>query len=120
MAVADLLVEMTRKDLKILKKLYALNGTPQNYVSYTTIDNYIRWFERDSHLKHIKIYCFNGNFSDGTFVIIVSSNFRLFHIFFSKIRKFAQKVSFFSFRMDVMCTLTHYQNHTKISHVCWN
>lgn len=72
MAVADRLFEITRKDLEILKKLYAINGNAQNYVSYTTIDNYLRWFEKDSHLKHVKIYCFNGNFSDGTFVIIVS------------------------------------------------
>lgn len=72
MTVADRLVEITRKDLEILKKLYALNANAQNYVSYTTIENYLRWFEKDSYLKHIKVYCLNGNFSDGTFVIIVS------------------------------------------------
>lgn len=73
MAVADRLVEITRKDLEILKKLYALNANAQNYVSYTTIENYIRWFERESYLKHVKVYCLNGSLSDGTFVIIVSS-----------------------------------------------
>lgn len=71
MAVADRLVEITRRDLEILKKLYAINGSAQNYVTYTAIDNYIRWFEKDSQLKHIKVYCLNGNFSDGTFVVIV-------------------------------------------------
>lgn len=74
MAVADRLIEITRKNLEILKKLYALNGCAQSYVSYTTIDNYIRWFKQDSHLKHINVYCLNGNFSDGTFIIIVSLN----------------------------------------------
>lgn len=95
MAVADLLVEVTRKDLEILKKLYALNANAQNYVTYTALENYIRWFEKDSYLKHVRVYCLNGSFSDGTFVIIVSRIFWL-SFFYFHFRKFAQQFRFSS------------------------
>lgn len=93
MAVSDRLVEITRKDLQILKKLYALNANAQNYVSYTTIENYIRWFERESYLKHVKVYCLNGSFSDGTFVIIVSLQLLILFSSFSPllVQKYPQK-----------------------------
>lgn len=119
MAVADRLVEITRKDLEILKKLYALNANAQNYVSYTTIENYIRWFERESYLKHVKVYCLNGNISDGTFVIIVSFLF-LNSFFFLFSGKFCSKISIFACRIDAMCMLTHFRSRAKISRDCSN
>lgn len=69
--MTDRLVEIQRKDLSVLCDLYIQSGT-KNYISYTTIDNYIRWFQQDPNVKHIKVFCLNGDFSDGTFVITVS------------------------------------------------
>lgn len=72
--MSDSLVEIERKDLRTLKQLYAPDGI-KSYIAYTTIDNYIRWFEQNSNIKHVKFFCLNGDFSDGTFVVTVSLKF---------------------------------------------
>lgn len=69
--ITDRLVEISRENLPTLKSLYISNGK-KNYVSFMAIDNYIRWFEQDPSLKHVKIYSLNGDFSDGTFIITVN------------------------------------------------
>lgn len=69
------LVEICRKDLPILKNLYSPNGVKNSFLAYLVIDNYIRWFKENSNLKHVKFFCLNGNFSDGTFVITVRMTF---------------------------------------------
>lgn len=68
---SDSLVQIEQKDLPILKELYAPDGI-KNYIAFTTIDNYIRWFEQDPNIKHVNFFCLNGDFSDGTFVVTVS------------------------------------------------
>lgn len=65
------LVEILPEDWKNLQKLYTRKEL-RNGVTFCTIGNYIRFYEQDSKIKHIKFYCLNGNFSDGTFVVIVS------------------------------------------------
>lgn len=70
--MTDRLVEVDRKDLPKLKELYTPDGS-KSYIAYTTIDNYIRWFEQNPNVKHINIFCLNGNFDDGTFVVTVTS-----------------------------------------------
>lgn len=77
--MTDQLVEIQQKDLSFLCNLYIQNGQ-KSYISYMTIDNYIRWFKLDPNVKHIHIYCLNGDFSDGTFVITVGSYFFLTRI----------------------------------------
>lgn len=67
----DNLVEIAKKDLQTLKELYTLNEKKYG-ISYTTIDTYIRWFEKDPNLKHVRFVCLNGEFSDGTFVMMVN------------------------------------------------
>lgn len=69
--MTDQIVEIDKKDLPALKELYIPDGV-KNYIAYTTIDNYIRWFEQDLNIKHIEFFCLNGDFSDGTFVVTVS------------------------------------------------
>lgn len=69
--MTDHLVEIEQKDWPNLKNLYTSNDS-KNYIAYTTIDNYIRWFEQDPNIKHVHFYCLNGDFSDGTFVVTVS------------------------------------------------
>lgn len=62
------LVELNQKDLRILQDLYATKAN--SYIGYMTISNYIRWFEQDENLK-AKVLCLNGDYLDGTFVVIV-------------------------------------------------
>lgn len=66
----DKLTEIDRKDLPLLKGLYTPDGS-KCYTTYTAIDTYIRWFEQDPNVKHIKFFCLNGDFSHGTFVVTV-------------------------------------------------
>lgn len=68
--MSDCSVEIDRDDLIALKNLYLSDGS-KSYIGYTTLDNYIRWFQQDPSVKHIKVFCLNGDFSDGTFVITV-------------------------------------------------
>lgn len=67
----EYLVEIESKYLPDLKKLYALDES-KSYTAFTTIDYYIRCFELDPNVKHINVYCLNGDFSDGTFVVTVN------------------------------------------------
>lgn len=69
--MANRLVEIERKDWPKLRDLYQADGI-RSYIAFTTIQNYICWFEQDPHIKHVKFYCLNGDFSDGTFVVTVS------------------------------------------------
>lgn len=68
----DRLVEIEPMNLQNLKNLYT-SDDKERCIAYMTIDNYQRWFNQDSNLKHVKILTLNGDFSDGTFVITVSS-----------------------------------------------
>lgn len=68
--MSDYLVEIEKINWPILKELYTPDGE-KSYTAFTTIDNYIRWFEEDSNVKHVKFFCLNGDFSDGTFVVTV-------------------------------------------------
>lgn len=69
--MSNSLVEIGRKEWSTLLDLYKPDGIEYN-ISYTTIYNYIRWFEQNPNIQHVKFYCLNGDFSDGTFVITVS------------------------------------------------
>lgn len=82
MGQQDCLVEIDRKDWPILKQLYL--NVPKSFYAYISIDTYIRWTESDPNLDGVNIFCLNGNFSDGTFVAIVSfrANCKFFLIFF--------------------------------------
>lgn len=72
--VLDKLTEIDRKDLPILKSLYIPDGS-KDYITFTTIDTYIRWFKQDPNVTHIKFFCLNGDFSDGTLVMTVRNIF---------------------------------------------
>lgn len=68
--MTDQLIEIGREKLPILQNLFKSNGS-LGYLGYMTIGNYIGFFDQDPNVKHVKIYCLNGEFSDGTFVITV-------------------------------------------------
>lgn len=53
-----------------LKNLY-LPETPQTILGLSTIINYIEWIERDPSIENLTFYSLNGDWSDGTFVVVV-------------------------------------------------
>lgn len=65
------LVEIEPKDLPNLLNLYTPDGK-KNYITYTAIENYNRWFNQDPNLEHVKVFSLNGDYSDGTFIITVN------------------------------------------------
>lgn len=70
--MADRLTEISVADLPKLSEKYASRREAEfGYVSFTTIETYIRWHQQDPHLEHVNFYCLNGDFSDGTFVVTV-------------------------------------------------
>lgn len=70
---ADHLVEIRYDELPILKDMYNSKGL-KTRIAYTTIDNYMRWLEQGpEEYKYITFFCLNGDFSDGTFVVTVST-----------------------------------------------
>lgn len=69
--MSDRLVEIDRKDWSSLKQLYTPDGD-KSYTAYITIDSYIRCIEQNPNDEYIKLYCLNGDFSDGTFAVTVS------------------------------------------------
>lgn len=71
--MSDRLTEISVADLPKLSAIYASRRNDDfGYISYTTIETYIRWYQQDPHLDDVNFYCLNGDFSDGTFVITVS------------------------------------------------
>lgn len=68
--MTDQLIEIDREKWPILQNLFKSNRS-LGYLGYMTIGNYIGFFDQDPNVKHVKIYCLNGEFSDGTFVITV-------------------------------------------------
>lgn len=69
--MSDCLVEISPKDLPVLKNLYK-NDESNNILAILTIENYIRWFEQDPAVEYVKFFCLNGDFSDGSFVVLAS------------------------------------------------
>lgn len=70
--MTDRLIEIDRKNLPILQAIYKSSGL-KGYLGYLTVGNYIGFFEQDPNVRHVKVYCLNNNFSDGTFVVTVSA-----------------------------------------------
>lgn len=72
--MVDKITEINIKDLPLLRDLYKLDSSDKskNYTTYITIDTYIRWFQQGLDINCVKFYCLNGNFTRGTFVVVVS------------------------------------------------
>lgn len=67
----DCLIEVPRQDWPKLRDLY-IPGKSRSYIAYTALESYIQWITLDADVKHVKVYALNGDFSDGTFAIIVN------------------------------------------------
>lgn len=67
----DFISEISKTDLPKLRDLY-LRDWPENVIGYYTVNNFIRWLEKEPNIVNLKFYCLNGDFSDGTFAFVVS------------------------------------------------
>lgn len=65
------LVKIPKENWSELRDLFKVNW-PDNILGYSTIDNYYRWNQKDSDIKNLVIYSLNGDWSDGTYIVIVS------------------------------------------------
>lgn len=63
----DYFVEIAVENWQKLRDSYKRNS-----VAFCTIDNFIRFLARDLNVKHIHLFCLNGDYSDGTFAAFVS------------------------------------------------
>lgn len=52
---------------------FFLPNWPRNIYAYNLLENYIRWLEKDPNIKNLKVYSLNDDWSDGTFVVVVST-----------------------------------------------
>lgn len=67
------LVEIKPSEWKKLRDLYTSNW-PLDIIGYFTVDNFIRWYEKDPNVKNLKFYSLNDDWSDGTFICLVKYN----------------------------------------------
>lgn len=98
--MSDHLVEIDQKEWPKLRDLYKAKGS-NRYVAYMTISNYIRWFEQDPNLKHIKFYSLNGDFSDGSFIVIVSGLLYLLNVKILMIFHFSIDILYLRIRLVI-------------------
>lgn len=73
-AMEDQAVKIDSKNWSEIRKLY-LPETAETILGLSTLSNYIRWNEREAPISNLTIYCLNGDWSDGTFVVLVSLSF---------------------------------------------
>ncbi|XP_050078276.1 uncharacterized protein LOC126565171 [Anopheles maculipalpis] len=70
MDTTDQLCIISPNEWHELRDLYR-ESWPEHHVAYATIDNYIRWYEKDGNIKNLTIYCLNGTWrQDGTYLIV--------------------------------------------------
>lgn len=65
------LVEIPKEEWQHLRDLYKVDW-PSNLVGFYTLDNFVRWTEKDPNIKNLKAYSLDGDYSDGTFLFVVS------------------------------------------------
>lgn len=74
--MSNKLVKIPVGSLPALRALYEKDW-PNNLVGYHTVDNYIRWYEKLPDIKNLECFSLNGDWSDGTFLIIVRFHFSI-------------------------------------------
>lgn len=68
--MTDKLIPIPSKEWINLRNLYLVNW-PENMLGYYTIDNYVNWNSKDENIRNLWVYSLNGDWSDGTFLVIV-------------------------------------------------
>lgn len=67
----DKICEIPAEKWAELRDLFLPNW-PRNIYAYNLLENYIRWLAKDPNIKNLKMYSLNDDWSDGTFVVVVS------------------------------------------------
>ncbi|XP_037032028.1 uncharacterized protein LOC119071268 [Bradysia coprophila] len=68
--MTDKLVEIDKNDWVELRDLYRTAWPERNIISYYILDNFIGWVKQEPNFKHLHVYSLNGDWSDGTFIVI--------------------------------------------------
>lgn len=69
--MSEKIIEIPTENWPELRDLY-LSEWPVNMLGYYTVDNFIKWVEKEPDIKNLHVYSLNGDWSDGTFAIVVS------------------------------------------------
>lgn len=69
--ITEKLKEVEKEDLPKLKQMYLLDW-PKYSLGHGILHNYEQWYEKDPSYSDGKVYCLNGDCSDGTLIVIVS------------------------------------------------
>lgn len=72
------LTKIPPNDLPGLRDLF-VQYWPKHVIGYYTIDNFVKWFEQDPNYADAELYCLDGDWSDGTYVILVSRSLLYCH-----------------------------------------
>lgn len=77
----DSAIKIDKNEWKNLRDLFAL-GKSESFLAYCTVDYFIRFLEivPDCRDDQIEAFCLNGDWSDGTFVIVVSQFHFSYHL----------------------------------------
>ncbi|CAD7087511.1 unnamed protein product [Hermetia illucens] len=65
----DKLVEIPLEGLIVLREMYKRNW-PEQEIGFYILTNFIKWLEKKLFLENFHAYSLNGDWSDGTFVIV--------------------------------------------------
>lgn len=69
--MTDQLVEVPRSEWVNLRDLFKADW-PLNIVGYKTVDSYLQYTAQHPSLKYLQILSLNGDWTDGTFILVVS------------------------------------------------
>lgn len=72
--ISDKMIEIPRTDLPKLRDIFLTNW-PRHIIGYELVNNFIRWYNQDPNFDEAIFYSLNGDWSDGTFIVIVSISF---------------------------------------------
>lgn len=65
------LCKITSDNWTELRDKFLINW-PINMMGYYTVDNFIRWTQKEPNVKNVEFFSLDGDWSDGTFAAIVS------------------------------------------------
>lgn len=68
--MVDKLVEIGSENWASLRNMYAVDD-PNTYYAHCTVENYIKWLEKEPGTHDWHIYSLNGDWSDGTYLVVV-------------------------------------------------
>lgn len=63
--------EIPAADWSVLRDKFLIDW-PKNMLGYYTVDNFVRWKSYEPDIEHLNLYALDGDWSDGTFVAVVS------------------------------------------------